>query len=111
MNNCRLLIAVLCVTLCAFTAIPQEKVSAHSVSWASPCDTLLSIEEIISLADANSKQLRPLISGLKEAEEGVKVAKSNRLPELKIDLAFSYLGDGFVTDRNFTNFEVAPIPH
>lgn len=111
MNNCRLLIAVLCVTLCAFTAIPQEKVSAHSVSWASPCDTLLSIEEIISLADANSKQLRPLISGLKEAEEGVKVAKSNRLPELKVDLAFSYLGDGFVTDRNFTNFEVAPIPH
>ena len=110
MNNYRLLITLLYVTLCAVTAVSQQ-----DASIALTTDTchqgVLTVDEMFRLADINSKQLRPLLSGVEEAEAGISVAKSNRLPDVNANLSFSYLGDGFVTDRDFTHFTSAPIPH
>lgn len=110
MNNLRLLIVLLCVTLCVETALPENMVRAENTSTTHR-DSILTVDEMFRLADLNSKQLRPLMSGLQEAEEGISVAKSNRLPDLNIDLSVSYLGDGFTTERNFSNFHEAPMPH
>jgi putative outer membrane efflux protein len=71
----------------------------------------MSIEEMFSLADQNSKSLRPCATGISEAHEGVRVAKNARLPEIEASLSFSYLGDALLTDRNFSNGSNASMPH
>ena len=114
MNNYRLLIMLLCVTLCAeVSAISSSRtIPLHSsLSGLTQCDVVLSIDEMFHLADENSKQLRPLVNSQHEAEQNVSVARSQRLPEINVDVSFSYLGNGFITDRNFTHFELAPMPH
>lgn len=110
MNNYKLLITLLCVTLCAEIGMSSVSPADNGLS-STDRQEILTIEEMFRLADLNSKQLKPLISGVEEAEEGVKVAKSNLLPDLNASLSFSYLGDGFVTDRDFGNFESAPMPN
>lgn len=89
--------------------------------WASLCPPgtyarettrrVVTIEEMFTLADQNSKSLRPSATGVEEAREGVKVAKNARLPEIDASLSFSYLGDGRMTDRDFSNGFKAPMPH
>uniref|UniRef100_UPI00402977FB TolC family protein n=1 Tax=Candidatus Cryptobacteroides bacterium TaxID=3085639 RepID=UPI00402977FB len=45
------------------------------------------------------------------AEEGIKSAKKAIYPELNAELNVSYIGDCFLTDRNFSNYTKAPSPH
>lgn len=103
MNNYKLLIVLLCVALCGSR-------SAVAQTTADGC-IRMGIEEMFRLADENSKQLRPLHSGINEAEEGVRVANANKLPDINASLSFSYLGNGFTTDRDFSDFQSAPMPH
>ncbi|GHT28325.1 hypothetical protein AGMMS49574_02390 [Bacteroidia bacterium] len=72
---------------------------------------VLSIDEMFALADQNSKSLRHHSTGINEAHEAVNVAKNARLPNIDASLSFSYLGDGYLTDRDFSNGMNAPIPH
>lgn len=111
MNNYRLLIVLLCVSLCAKVISSPCTVTASQQAAISSMGEILTVEEMFRLADSNSKQLRPLLSNLQEAEEGISVAKSNRLPDLNAHLSVSFLGDGFITNRDFTQCENAPIPH
>ncbi len=41
----------------------------------------------------------------------MSVARSGRLPDINASLSLSYIGDGFITKRDFSGYEVAPIPH
>ncbi|GHU55070.1 hypothetical protein FACS189415_2060 [Bacteroidia bacterium] len=72
---------------------------------------VLSIDEMFALADQNSKSLRHHSTSINEAHEAVNVAKNARLPDIDASLSFSYLGDGYLTDRDFSNGMNAPIPH
>jgi outer membrane protein TolC len=65
---------------------------------------------MFALADQNSKLLKPAATGIREAQEAVRMAQNGRLPEVKASLSLSYLGDGYLWDRNFTNGMSAPIP-
>lgn len=69
------------------------------------------LEEIFATAEANSVQLRPSFTAEKEAEEEIRVARNGLLPEINASLSLSYIGDGFITKRNFSGYEKAPIPH
>lgn len=71
----------------------------------------ITIEELFELCDNSSKSVEISRLGAKMAAEGVKVAKSAMLPEVESSLSVSFLGDGCVTDRDFTNFTNADIPH
>ncbi|SHG11542.1 Outer membrane protein TolC [Bacteroides luti] len=71
----------------------------------------LGIDEMFRLADENSKSIRTFDTGIEQAKEGVKVAKNNMLPSIDAGLSFSYLGNGYITDRNFSNGLKAAIPH
>lgn len=73
--------------------------------------SVISLEEIFETAEANSAQLRPYFTATKEAEKEISVARSGRLPEITASLSLSYLGDGFTTKRNFSDYIKAPIPH
>lgn len=100
MNKFTLLIMPLCASLCSMGVYAQEVVRQ-----------VISIDEMFSLADRNSKSLRPSVTGVSEAGEAVKVAKTARLPEIDASLSFSYLGDGCMIDRNFSGGFNAPMPH
>ena len=73
--------------------------------------TVVSLEDLFESAEHNSLQLRPDISAQAEAEQEISVARSALLPEIEASLSASYIGDGFTTRRNFTDYQRAPIPH
>lgn len=100
MNNHRLLKGLLCATLlgggvCSFAQTRQ----------------VLSIEDLFEIAEANSVQLRPSFSAEEEAKREISIARSGRLPDINASLSLSYIGDGFTTKRNFSDYQKAPIPH
>lgn len=73
--------------------------------------TVTSLEEIFRTAETNSVQLRPSLTAVEEAERDLSVARSQRLPDINANLSISYIGDGFTTERNYSDYEKAEIPH
>ncbi|MDE5998383.1 MAG: TolC family protein [Muribaculaceae bacterium] len=98
MNNLRLLAGLLCAAL----------LSGGVRSYAQPVITL---EEIFDSAEAHSAQLRPFLTAISEADQEIKTAQTAKLPDINASLSLSYLGDGFITKRDLTGYEKAPIPH
>lgn len=98
MNNLRLLMGLLSITLL-------------SVGVCSYGQSVITLEEIFKTAETNSTHLQSLFSAQNEAEQTVKVSKTNYLPDINTSLSVSFLGDGFTTNRNFGDYQNAPIPH
>lgn len=98
MNNLRLLAGLLCVAL----------LSGGVRGYAG---TVITLEEIFETAEANSAQLRPALTALTEAERATAEARAARLPDINASLSVSYIGDGFTTRRDFSDYQKAPIPH
>lgn len=100
MNNQRLLTGLLSAVLlgagvCAFGQNPS----------------VITLEQLFESAERNSAQLRPSFSAEEEANQEIRVARAGRLPDINASLSFSYIGDGFTTKRNFSDYQKAPIPH
>ncbi len=98
MNNLRLLTGLLSVVL------SSGGVCAYGQS-------VVTLEEIFESAETNSAQLRPSFTAQTEAEREIRVARAGRLPDINASLSLSYIGDGFTTKRNFSDYQKAPIPH
>ena len=98
MNNLRLLTGLLSIVL------SSGGVCAYGQS-------VITLEEIFESAETNSSQLRPSFTAQTEAEREISVARSERLPDINASLSLSYIGDGFTTKRNFSDYQKAPIPH
>ena len=98
MNNLRLLTGLLSIVL------SSGGVCAYGQS-------VVTLEEIFESAETNSTQLRPSFTAQTEAEREISVARSDRLPDINVSLSLSYIGDGFTTKRNFSDYQKAPIPH
>ena len=98
MNNLRLLTGLLSLVLLS------GGVGAYGQS-------VITLEEIFESAESNSIQLRPSFTAQSEAEHEISVARSGRLPDINASLSLSYIGDGFTTKRNFSDYQIAPIPH
>lgn len=101
MSNEKWLMVPLCVAvLCSqamFAQVPGRKV--------------LGISEMFRLADENSRSIQTYQTGKEAADEALKAAKSQRLPDIEASLSFSYLGDGHLWDRHFKNGQNIPMPH
>ncbi len=100
MNNHKLLIGLFAATLLSGTVHASDKSSL-----------VMTIEDLFRIAETNSVQLRPSFSAEEEAKREITVAKSGRLPDIEAKLSLSYIGDGFITKRNFSDYQKAPIPH
>lgn len=100
MSKLFLFITMLCVSLCSVRVHAQESGGR-----------VITIEEMFSLADRNSKMLRPFSTMTEEAAESVKTAKSSRLPDVDASISASFLGNGVLLDRDFSNSTKAPMPH
>ncbi len=69
------------------------------------------MDELFSLADKNSKSIRLHQLVIREAEQGIKVARNAYLPSLSVKAEATYIGDGCMTDRDFSNAVHADMPH
>ena len=72
---------------------------------------VLGINEMFRLADENSQSIQTYKTGKEVTDEALKAAKSQRLPDISASLSFSYLGDGYLWDRDFKNGQNIPMPH
>ncbi|MDE6860949.1 MAG: TolC family protein [Duncaniella sp.] len=100
MNNHGLLTGVLAALLMSggVCAVAQDR-------------KIVSLEDLFEIAETNSVQLRPSFTAEEESRREISVAKSEWLPEINANLSVSYIGDGFITKRNFSDYQKAPIPH
>ena len=98
MSKVRLLIMVLCASLCAMGSYAQKSY-------------VLTLEQIFALADENSKALKVEEAAVTEAQQAVAEARNDRLPDVGISLSASYLGNGHLSDRDFSNGQSIKIPH
>lgn len=73
--------------------------------------SVITLEQLFESAERNSAQLRPSFSAEEETNQDIRVARAGRLPDINVSLSFSYMGDGFTTKRNFSDYQKAPIPH
>jgi len=108
MNNPRLLTATLAVSLLG-TAVCTHALTPEKVTGVK--DSVISLEHLFDCAEYKSVQLRPAFSAEDEARLAVSQARSKRLPDINATLSVSYIGDGFTTKRNFSDYQRAPIPH
>ncbi|MCM1522679.1 MAG: TolC family protein [Muribaculaceae bacterium] len=85
--------------------------SGVSAQDAGEPGTVMSLEQLFETAEGNSLQLRPSRSAEDEAQKEVTTARAGRLPDINATLSLSYIGDGFTTKRDFSDYQRAPIPH
>ena len=71
----------------------------------------MGIDELLHLADAQSKSIQTYRTGTEAAGEALKAAKAQRLPDVNVSLSASYLGDGKIWDRDFGNAMTVDMPH
>ena len=98
MSKVRLLIVVLCALLWAEGSYAQNPY-------------VLTLEQMFALADENSKSLKIEDAAVVEAQQGVKVAKNGYLPDIDLSLSASYLGNGYLMERDFSNGQSIKMPH
>lgn len=71
----------------------------------------MGIEEMFRLADENSKSIQTYRTGKEVADENLKAAKAQRLPDISASLSGSYWGNGKLWDRDFRNATKIDMPH
>lgn len=69
------------------------------------------MEEMFRLADENSQSIQVYKTGKEAAEVVLKTAKAQRLPDINASLSASYLGNGKLWDRDFSNPMTIDMPH
>lgn len=93
-----MLIVALCASLCALGSYAQQPL-------------VLSLEQLFALADENSKTIQTENAAVLDAQQEVKVAKNALMPDIDISLSASYLGNGYLMERNFSNGQTIDMPH
>lgn len=69
------------------------------------------LEEIFKSADDANLTIKTYTTGMEEGRKEIEEARSNYLPDINTSLSLSYIGDGFTTRRNYSDYQKAPIPH
>lgn len=98
MSKKKRLIGLLCITvLCSQGLCAQTR--------------QMGIEELFRLADEQSKSIQTYRTGKEAAEEALKAAKAQRLPDVNVSLSANYWGNGKLWDRDFSNAMTVDMPH
>ena len=73
--------------------------------------TVMCLDELFEYAETHSAQLKPAFTNQDVSHHAISVAKAGRLPDIDANLSVSFLGNGFTTARNYSDYQKAPIPH
>lgn len=91
---------------------PDEKAIQQQVTANVNKDTLqLTLTDVFTRIENENRTMAMLRTAQEAAEQGIKSAKDARYPEINAEVNVSYIGDCFLTDRDFSNFTKAPSPH
>lgn len=75
-------------------------------------DTLqLTLTDVFTRIENENSTMAMLRTAQEAAEQGIRSAKDARYPEINAEVNVSYIGDSFLTDRDFSNYTKAPSPH
>lgn len=75
-------------------------------------DTLqLTLTDVFTRIENENRTMAMLRTAQEAAEQGIQSAKDARYPEINAEVNVSYIGDSFLTDRDFSNYTKAPSPH
>ena len=71
----------------------------------------MSMNELFELIGQNNKSIKASRSAAAAAIEGIKAAKSERLPDVNVQLSVSYIGNAIMMDRDFSDWQNLDSPH
>ena len=91
------------IMLLSITALCSQSVCTQT--------RMLGIEELFALAEEQSVSIQIYKTETEAAGEALKAAKAQRLPEIGVSLSASYLGNGQIWDRDFSNAMEVEMPH
>ncbi len=87
----------------------------YAIALCSPClcaqTLILGIDDMFRLADEQSQSIQTYRTGQAAAEEALKAAEAQRLPDISVSVSASYLGNGKLWDRDFGNATKIEMPH
>ncbi len=85
--------------------------SNHICANDGASNRFLSLNEVFNLAEQNNATLKSSKIATDVAEAAISSAKAQMLPEINASLNFSYLGNGYLSDRDFKNGMNIDMPH
>ncbi len=91
------------LTFCVLLFATQSLVGQTSKTFT--------LSEVFELAIANSSQLKLSKTGVETAQAATNLVKTARLPSLDFSLSASYIGNGVIMDRDFSNAQNIEMPH
>lgn len=86
-----------CIALCGQNLCAQSSLS--------------SLDDLFQLAEENSRSIQSYRTGKEAADEALKAARSLRMPDISVSASASYLGNGKLWDRDFSNGTKISMPH
>lgn len=90
------------IMLCVITLCSQ---------WLYAQKRTMGVEEMFRLADEQSKSIQTYKTGKDAADEALKTAKAQRLPDVNLSVSLSCWGNGKLWDRDFSNGMKIDMPH
>lgn len=103
---------IICAAVSAMMFAAPENARMEEGTDGVDRDSLsLGIEDIFKMLDSGNRTIRMLRTAVDAAGEGVKAAKEARLPDVDASANVSYIGDAFLTDRDFSGFTRLTSPH
>ena len=91
---------------------PDENAIQQQVTANVNKDTLqLTLTDVFTRIENENRTMAMLRTAQEAAEQGIRSAKDARYPEINAEVNVSYIGDSFLTDRDFSNYTKAPSPH
>lgn len=71
----------------------------------------LSIEAMFQLIDEHNSSVKVSKTAILSAEEAVRIAKNQQLPDIKLQVNASYIGNALMTDRDLGHGQNLTSPH
>ncbi len=103
---------IICAAVSAMMCTAPENARVEEGTDSARKDSLsLGMEDIFNMLDSGNRTIRMLRTAVDAAGEGVKAAKEARLPDVDASVNVSYIGDAFLTDRDFSGFTRLASPH
>lgn len=69
------------------------------------------VETLFQLAEQHNADIHSYRTAIEEAQAARRVAEAQRLPNVEAQVTFSYLGDGRLWNRHFSEGMKVPMPH
>lgn len=71
----------------------------------------LTPDALFAIADSTEESLHAKRIGVEVADKELQAAEASRLPDINVSLSASYLGNGYVWERDFSDGMAVEIPH